>query len=326
MILVAATPPTQQRSFPLLGYILIAASATFAAGNGVVASLVIHTGIDPSALAATRIYGAAAVLVFFFLPHVRKLRRAHVLPLALFGIVGLVLGQGAYFQALSHADVALVLVIVFTAPLVVTVYERVRLKEHLPGYAWGAILLSVGGVALAIVGQGGLPAISTTGFVFALVAMIAYAWSVILAAKLPTEFPPLARTGACMVVAVLIWMVIVPPWTLPFDKFDATTTFAGRFGFSLPIWVAIAFVVLIGSVGLYVTWVSGTSLVGAGASSMVGMAEPMLGAVFALGLLGQDLALTQIIGIGIAVVGILIVERARVRTGRATTLDLPVEL
>jgi len=310
--------PTSTRSnLAVVGYAMVGASALFAAANGVFASLVIDAGVDASSLAATRIYGAAAILVFLFLPYAGRLRRGHIIPLALFGVVGLVLGQGAYFQAISNADVALVLVIIFTAPLVVAVYERIHLKEQLPRYAWAAIVVSVGGVALAIGGEGGVPAISLLGFIFALVAMIAYAVSVILAARLPTEFPPLARTGACMAVAAVIWLFIVPPWTLPFDMLGDTTTFDGRFGFSLPVWVAVLFVVLVGSVGVYVMWVGGTSLVGAGASSMVGMAEPVVGGLMAWALLGQHLAPTQAIGVAVAVAGIVVVERARVRAARA---------
>jgi drug/metabolite transporter (DMT)-like permease len=318
---VAAPSASSRSNLVVLGYAMVLASGLFAAGNGVFASLIIDAGVDPAALAATRIYGAALILVWLFLPHVRKLRRGHILPLALFGLIGLVLGQGAYFQAISNADVALVLVIIFTAPLVVAVYERIHLKEQLPLYAWLAILVSVGGVTLAILGEGGIPAISLVGFIFAFAAMIAYAVSVILAARLPTAFPPLARTGACMVVAAVIWAFVIPPWTLPFDKLGDTTTFDGRFGFSLPVWVAVLFVILIGSVGVYVTWVGGTSLVGAGASSMVGMVEPVAAALLAYGLLGQALAPTQALGIAIAVAGIVVVERARVRSARATEFD-----
>jgi drug/metabolite transporter (DMT)-like permease len=318
---VAAPSASSRSNLVILGYAMVLASGLFAAGNGVFASLIIDAGVDPAALAATRIYGAALILIWLFLPHVRKLRRGHILPLALFGLIGLVLGQGAYFQAISNADVALVLVIIFTAPLVVAVYERIHLKEQLPLYAWLAILVSVGGVTLAILGEGGIPAISLVGFLFAFVAMIAYAVSVILAARLPTAFPPLARTGACMVVAAVIWAFVIPPWTLPFDKLGDTTTFDGRFGFSLPVWVAVLFVILIGSVGVYVTWVGGTSLVGAGASSMVGMVEPVAGALLAYGLLGQALAPTQALGVAIAVAGIVVVERARVRSARATEFD-----
>ena len=85
--------------------------------------------------------------------------------------------------------------------------------------------------------------------------------------------------------------------------------------------MAVLFVILIGSVGVYVTWVGGTSLVGAGASSMVGMIEPVAGAMLASGLLGQNLAATQALGVAIAVAGIVVVERARVRASRATEFD-----
>ena len=90
---MAATPTTGRGDLVWLGYVMVVASAAFAAANGVFASLVIHDGVAPGALAATRIYGAGVILVLFLLPHLRSLRRQHLLPLALFGVVGLVLGQ-----------------------------------------------------------------------------------------------------------------------------------------------------------------------------------------------------------------------------------------
>jgi drug/metabolite transporter (DMT)-like permease len=88
----------------------------------------------------------------------------------------------------------------------------------------------------------------------------------------------------------------------------------------------VAFAILIGSVGVFVTWVAGTSLVGAGASSVVGMAEPVLAAAVAWALLGQDLAWVQVIGIGVTVAAILVIELARSRTRRVDAPDAPVEL
>jgi len=320
-----AAAATDRAPLAWLGYLMVAGSATFAAANGVFARLVIDAGVDPRALSATRIYGAAIVLVFFLLPYLGRIRRGHLLPLAAFGVIGLVLGQGAYFQAISHADVALVLVIVFTAPIFVAIYERLRLGEELPLYAWGAMAVAIGGVALAILSGSGVGAISLAGFLFAVVAMGTYATSVVIAARLPTELPPLARTGACMVFAVIAWAVVVPPWTLPFDALGETTTFDGRFGFALPVWAAVAVVILVGSIAVYVTWVGGTSIVGAGASSMVGMAEPVVAAVLAWGLLGQSLSALQTLGIAITVGGVVVVEQARIRARRVTVPDVPVD-
>jgi len=309
-----------------VGYVLVAISAAFAAGNGVVARLVIDAGLSPRELSAVRIYGAALILVFAFLPHVRAVRRGDVPLLVAFAVTLLVLGQGMYFQAISRLDIAVVLVVVFTAPLVVAVYQRVVHAETLPHYAYAAMGVAVAGLAMAILGAGGIGELSLVGLVLALLTMISYSVALIMAARLPTALPPLARTGAALLIAALFWTAIVPPWTLPFDLLGQTTTFDGRVGFSLPVWAGIVFVVVIGSVGVYASWVAGTSRVGAGAASVVGMAEPMLGAVLAWALLGQSLSALQSLGIATTIGGIIVVEHARIRGAGVGIRDVPVDL
>jgi drug/metabolite transporter (DMT)-like permease len=321
---MAATPSSHAR-VAVIGYVLVFASAAFAAFNVVFARLIIDTGVEPLQLSATRIYGAGILLLVFLVPVVRRIRRAHLLPIAAFAVIGLVLGQGTAFIAFQDSDVAIVLVIVFTAPLFVTVYERVHLGAVLPLHAYGAIVVAIIGVAFAVAG-GGIGGITLRGLVFAVISMVAYGVSVILAARLPGELPPLARTAASMVAAAAAFCVIVPPWTLPFDLLGTTASFSGGLGFSMPLWVAVAFAILIGSVGVFVTWVAGTSLVGAGASSVVGMAEPVLAAAVAWALLGQDLAALQVVGIAVTVGAILVVELARIRNRPVDVPDAPVEL
>lgn len=311
---------------PWVGYALVAMSAAFAAANGVAARLVIDAGISPRDLSAMRVYGASLILVFAFLPHVRAVRRGDVVQFVAFAVVLLVLGQGIYFQAISRLDIAVVLVVVFTAPLVVATYQRIVHGETLPGYAYAAMGLAVAGLAMAILGAGDIGDLSLVGLVLAVLTMIAYSVSLIMAARLPTALPPLARTGLALVIAALFWIAIVPPWTLPFDLLDETTAFEGRFGFSLPVWAGILFVIVIGAVAVYACWVAGTSRVGAGAASVVGMAEPMLGAVLAWALLGQSLSALQVFGIATTIAGIVVVEHARIRGSHGGVGDVPVDL
>lgn len=315
-------PRTTRSNLALLGYVLVFLSALFAAFNVVTASMIIDAGVPPLDLSATRIYGAGILLLVFAVPGLRAFRRRWIVPFALFGVVGLVVGQGTAFIAFSHADVALVLVIIFSAPLVVVVYQRIRLGERLPRYAYVAVAVAVAGVALAVAGGVGVGGISAVGIVFAVLSMVAYAVSVIQAAHLPRDVAPLARTGIAMLFAAIAWLPIVPPWTLPLDRLGETTSFVGRFGFSLPLWAAIVFMILIGSVGVFVTWIGGTSIVGAGASSVVGMAEPVLGAIVAWALLAQSLEPLQALGIVVTVLAIVVVEHARIRAGRAVVVPV----
>lgn len=309
-----AVAPSPARPYRRLGYLLVALAAVFAASNGIFGRLLIETGFSADAVAAIRIYGAAVILVFVAAPYLRRLGRRDLLLLTVFGLIAFVLGQGAYFQAIERVDVAIVLVIVFMAPLVVAIYERVRHAVTLPVHAYAAIILAIIGLALAIFGGGvGIGAISILGLVFSVVATCTYVIGVILAARLPRALPPLANTGTAIVIGAIGWLAIVPPWTLPWDRFNATAVFEGRFGFSVPVWVAVLVVIVIGSIGVYATWIGGTKLVGPGSSSMVGMIEPVLGAILAWSLLAQSLSALQALGIAITVGAIVVVERARNR-------------
>jgi len=308
-----------------IGYSLVAASAGFPAFNVIFGRLLIDTGVRPLEVSATRIYGAALNLLVFLVPVLGRLRRGHIAPIVAFALVGLVVGQGTAFIAFSDSDVAIVLVIIFTAPLFVTLCERIRLRAVLPRHAYAAVVVAVAGVALAVAG-GGVGGITPRGFAFAVASMIAYGVSVVLASRLPGDLPPLARTAASMVAAAVAFCAIVPPWTLPFDLLDATATFPGRLGFGLPLWVAVAFTVLVGSVGVFVAWIAGTRIIGAGASSVVGMTEPVLAAAVAWALLAQDLAPLQVVGILVTKGAIAVVELARIRTRGIDAPDAPVEL
>jgi len=320
---------TDQRRVPSIsriGYALVALSAAFAAANGVAGRLVIDAGVTPRELSAVRIYGAAVILLVVVAPHLNAMTRSDMLHLIPFALVGFVAGQGLYFQAISRVDIAVVLVIVFTSPLVVALYQRLVHNESLPRYAYGAMGISVLGLALAVLGSGDVGSLSVLGIGLAVLTMMCYSVTVLLAARPKGDLPPLVRAGTGIGLAAFVWLVMVPPWTLPFDLLDETTSFDGRIGFSLPVWIAVAFVVVVGTVAVYGTWIAGTSLVGAGAASVVGMTEPMLGAIFAWALLAQSLTVVQSIGIATTAGGIVVIEQARVRSRRDDVSDVPVDL
>ncbi|MFL6179778.1 MAG: EamA family transporter [Actinomycetes bacterium] len=297
-----------------LGYGLVIVSAVCAAANGVVARLIIEAGVTAKELAALRIYGATIVLFFAVFPHLRRLRRREVIQLVGFAFVGFVLGQGMYFQAIARLNIALVLTIVFTAPIIVGVYQRVRKGERLPRYAYVAIVVAVAGLAVAVLGAGGIGSVSVAGLVFASCTMLAYVATVIMAGHLDTTMPPLARTGVAFLIASLVWAVILPPWRLPYHLLSHTAHFDGVYAFSFPVWTGILFVAVVDSAVLYTCFFAGTKRIGAGASSVVGMIEPVLGAVLAWLLLAQSLTPLQTLGITAALGGIIVVEQARMKS------------
>jgi drug/metabolite transporter (DMT)-like permease len=310
-----------------VGYLCVLVASGLWGFNGVFSRIAMDGGIGPLELGAGRAFAAALLLLPFLLLHVRRIERTMLLPIALFGLFGIVLSQGLYFEAISRIDVALALVIIYTAPIPVAAYQRLRLGEILPRKAYLGMLIAVVGVAMAVLGGGGgITDVDGVGLAFAFATMLAYAMQVVLAARQPAALPPLARTGAGMLAASMIWMVVVPAWTLPFGMLDVLEPLEGRIDVEVPLWFAVAWVIVLGTVVPYLLFIVGAARIGPGAASVVGMAEPILASFVAWILIGQDLTLVELAGIAVAVGAISYVERIRMRGRPPADEAVPVEV
>ena len=302
------------------GYLLVAAACTMFSCNGIVGRIAIDGGVAPSEVSAIRICGAALLLLPFVVRAARRFRRAMLVPMTLYAVVGLVAAQGLFFEAVAELDVAIVLVIVYLAPLLVAVYERVREGEQLPLYAYLAMVVALGGVALCVLG--GIGHISTWGIVLTIVAMFVFAGQLLLASRQPVELDPLARAGGTLLIGAIVWQLIVPVWSLPFDQLGQVVALDGRAALSVPIGAALLWIVILGATIPYVMLLWGAIRIGAGATSMLEMTQPVVGATIAWLVLGQQLSALQVTGIVVTVIAIGVVEQARMRLGHGQELKV----
>ena len=296
------------------GALLVIVATTFFALNGIVARIAMDGGLEPVSVAAVRTVGGALFLLPFVVVVWRRFTRAMVLPIVGYAAIGIFASQGLYFQTLSYLDVALALVLSYLAPIPIAIYQHVRRGEKLPTYAYVVMIVAIAGVALSVLaGSGGLGAVSLIGVVFGLATMITFAIMVLLSPSQPSQLGPLARAGAPLVVAAVLYLVVVPPWTFPWDMLGDTVELAGRFPLEVPLWTTLIWVVMLGSVVPFALVLAGNARVGAGAASMLGMWEPVVGSLAAWVILGQVLTPLQIVGITITVIAVGIVEHARTR-------------
>ncbi len=294
------------------GYLMVIGGSVLFASTGVISKAAIDGGVAPLELAAFRSYGAGLILLPFLLLTFRRLTRRDLVPVLLFALIGIVLAQGLYYEAISRMDIAVALVIVYTGPLLVAAFQRAFHGERLPVIAYAAMCLAVGGIAIAVVGgSGGIGAISVAGIVFAVLTALSFAGQSILGARQPVTLPPLARTGAGMLAAALIWLPFIPVWRLPFDILGDATQLAGRIDVSIPVGGAVLFTIVLGSVIPYALVITGITRIGAGAGSMAGMAEPIVAPLLAWFVLGQVLAPLQVLGIALTIACVAVVERQR---------------
>ncbi|MFM7552497.1 MAG: EamA family transporter, partial [Actinomycetota bacterium] len=95
---------------------------------------------------------------------------------------------------------------------------------------------------------------------------------------------------------------------------------------SVPLWFAVAWVIVLGTVVPYLLFIIGATRIGPGAASVVGMAEPIVASFVAWILLGQVLSPVEFAGVVLAVVAITYVERLRMRGRRPQDEAVPVEV
>jgi len=303
------------------GYLMVIGGSVLFACTGVMSKAAIDGGVAPLELAAFRSYGASLILLPFLLLTFRRLTRRDLVPVLLFALIGIVLAQGLYYQAISRMDIAVALVIVYTGPLLVAAYQRLFHAERLPVIAYIAMCLAVGGVAIAVLGEsGGIGAISVVGITFAVLTALSFAGQSILGARQPVVLPPLARTGAGMLAAALIWLPVIPVWHLPFNILGDPTQLTGRIDVSIPVGGAVLFTIVLGSVIPYALVITGITRIGAGAGSMAGMTEPIVAPLLAWFVLGQTLAPLQAVGITVTIACVAVVERQRFKHASPTEI------
>lgn len=306
------------------GAIIVVVACTLFASTGVVARIAIDGGLDPTQVAAVRTYGGALLLLPFVLRAWRAFSRSMIAPIAAYALIGVFASQGLYFEAISRMDVALALVISYIAPLPVALYQRLRLGERLPVWAYAAMVVAIGGLALSVLGGSGVGDLTVLGLVLAFLCMATFAVMLILGPRQPSGIGPFARAGAPLLLAGAVWFAISPVWTLPWADLGMRVPLGGPLGLSVPLWATIAWVVLIGSAVAFVIILAGTARVGAGTASMLGMTEPIVGALLAWAVLGQALTAPQVAGILVTVAAVGVVERARARSIR--TVEVPEAL
>ena len=281
---------------PRLGYALAASAATMWALNGSLSRLLLDDGVSALRLAELR-----GVLSFVFLaaalaiarPRLLRIRRQDVPRLAFLGIVGLAGVHATYFFAISRLDVGVALVIQYLGPLILLLWLRLVLRRRLQRSLWGAAVLSVIGCFLVV--QAWNPgAIDGLGLLAAFGAAITFAIYLYSSEQAGHRYEPVTTLVWGFGFASLFWLVVQPPWSFPFAEFTSAENIALGLG-----------VAVIGTLLPFVCIVAALRHVPASRAAVVATLEPVLAAIIAWPVLGQDLDVAQIVG-GLIVVGAVV--------------------
>ena len=299
---------------PALGYAMAAGAAALFGVNGSVAKVAIRSGLPADRLTEIRCAGAFAGLVLLavaaWMPELRVERRE--LPfLAAFGIGGVALVQWTYFVAIGRLPVGIALVIQYVAPLLVALYARVVLHEHVRARVWAALALSLAGLVLVVRLWQGL-AFDGIGVLAAMGSMVTFAFYLLMAERGITRRSRVPLLAWGFAFATLFWSLVLPWWSYPGARLGAHASLLGRLdAHQLPVAALVAWVVVLGTVVPFVLIVGALKHVPATRVGIVAMLEPVTATLVAWIWLGEALAAVQLVGAAVVLAGIGLAQSAR---------------
>lgn len=282
--------------------------------NGVISKLVLTDGLSAWRLTQVRCTGAFLILLLYVLLRrceSLKTTRTELPWLAAYGIIGFAAVQVGYFIAIARMPISIALIIEFTAPIWIVIFIRYFQKKHVQSMMWVSLALGFSG--LLLVGQvwRGLT-LNGIGMIAAFVDAFALAAYFLIGEKLVAR-----RSTDTLIVwglgfASLVWAIVTPLWSFPIQIFTQQINLQGVFkNYTLPGWVLILWIILMGTILPYVLLLAGLRQLSASTSSVIGMLEPVVAGGFAWWWLGEVLSPTQLFGGAVVIAGIILADRVR---------------
>lgn len=258
--------------------------------------------MPPSLLAEWRILFGFLVYATLFAvirPAAFRVRGADLPLFALFGIVGLAGVQWSYYESIQRLPVGVAVVIQYTAPVLLLIWARLRGRTVGSRLWLAAALALIGCFFAAGAYDAALFQLNIEGVALSALSAFIFALYFSLAERILKRYetPTLLVYGFGF--ALLAWAIYRPLWTLPW-----TTT-------TPEIWALLVGVLIVATVIPFALTLAAVKLIPAARVGLTATIEPVVAAIVAFFVLGEQLALPQIAGGAVVVAAILIAQSLR---------------
>ncbi len=293
----------------LKGYFAISLAAILWGVAATVAKTFFNMAYEPLILVQMRVTLSFAVLFLFFLSTNRALLKFKLTDIPHFLIVGILGVAGSnyfYYAAIKESNVSTSILVQYTAPIMVMIYTVVVQKEQLTKGKSAALVLSIGGIILAI-GAYDPEIIQGTqkGIIFALLAALSFSIFNISGKSLTKKYSIWTGLIYLLGAATLFWAFI----NTPMDIINANYT--------ADDWKVFGVIALISILLPYSLYYYGLHHIESSKAIIISTLEPVVAIV------SEWLFLTGTMG-GIQIIGAVCVIAAIVILQRDSKKKLPV--
>ncbi|MHB8766669.1 MAG: DMT family transporter [Deferrisomatales bacterium] len=282
------------------GYLSVAVAAVLWASSGVVGKALFEQGVSPMGLVQMRATLAAGLLVPALLlraPGLLRVPLADLGRLALLGGVALALVQVSYFYAISLIPVAAAILLQYLAPVFVALFAMGFWGERATAAKLGALALATAGAFLVVGGhEVELEEMNQVGVVAGLVSALCFAGYTLLGERLMERRSPWTVLAHSMLFAAVSLHLVYPPFHYL------------RAGYTPDQWAAIAYVGVFGTLVPFGLYFAGVNLIRSTRASITATLEPISAAGFAFLFLGESLGPVQLLGGGLVIAAVVVLN------------------
>ncbi len=245
-------------------------------------------GMEPVEMAFWRAFWAWALLGIGLLvasPRLFRVTRGELATMAVLGLVTVPVFQLIYFTSISMNPIGLAAVLLYTAPLYVTLLAVPLFGERLDLAKAAALLLAMAGCFLVVAPGGSLGSgITLKGAMFGLASGFTYACVSLLGKKFSLRTNPWTMTFYTVGIGMLSLLPLGPVDLARLASYSATTWAYG---------VGVGLIPTLLSYGLFF---SGLRLIDASAASITATVEPVVAAGLGFVLFNETMSSGQLLG------------------------------
>jgi len=282
-----------------LGYVYVVLAAGLWALSGTAAKYLFQGGMSPFELVQLRTTISAAMLFVWLAVRKRSLLSIARKDYLYFPLLGIMLGamQFTYLYSISRIQVAAAVLLQYQAPALIAAYalffNRKRLSVVTLASLFGAVMgcyLMVGAYNLDLLHM------NRAGIISGLASAVAFALYSVRSEYGMRTYAPWTMLFYALLFAAVIWNVLHPPFS----------AFHARYGASA--WQWILFIGLFGTVLPFGLYNEGIKRICSTRASITATLEPVMAGVVAYGFLGEMMEPWQIMGAGIVIASILLLQ------------------
>lgn len=216
--------------------------------------------------------------------------------LALFAILGLLLNQYAYLAAISETNAGTATVLQYVCPVLILAYTCLKNRLAPTAVEVISMVLAIGGTFLiATHGQFDQLSITPLGLFWGIFSAFTYALYILLPIQLIQRWGSMLVIGLGMVFAGI---VLTP--------FSGITYFHWRL--TTDIYLALAGIILVGTIIAYTLFLKGSSIIGPVKSSLLASIEPISAVFFAFLVMQEKFYAIDFVGMAMILIGVTLIS------------------